>query len=288
MQIASVLPAGRAECTCIYVGHPMHLFITKDFLVTHNTFFASKARKPFFIATEDGVGGLDYDRSPLCKEFKDIMGWLTFLYTAEHDFKTVVVDSLDWAEKLVHEFVRADKGENIFAEYGKGFNFSLTHFERMIKGLDALRDKKDMTVILLAHSKIKKFEPPDMDPYDRYMLDLHEKAAALFIEWADIVGFACLKSFTQSADGGFGKTIVRATSTGERILRTEQRPSHDGKNRYSLPYEIPLKWPELAKLVAAALKEKVVAEVAPEQKTQEVKEEVISVTTTVEETQQNG
>lgn len=31
------MPAAPGEATCIAVGHPSSLFITKDFIVTHNT-----------------------------------------------------------------------------------------------------------------------------------------------------------------------------------------------------------------------------------------------------------
>ena len=35
--VDSVLPAGEAECVCIAVGAPDSLYVSEDFLVTHNT-----------------------------------------------------------------------------------------------------------------------------------------------------------------------------------------------------------------------------------------------------------
>ena len=33
-----VEPSGRKQCRCILVSNPDHLYITDDFIVTHNTF----------------------------------------------------------------------------------------------------------------------------------------------------------------------------------------------------------------------------------------------------------
>ena len=54
LQIASVVPLGKSlECTCIEVDHPTHLFVTKDFIVTHNTLTLLKIAR--WIATLNKV-----------------------------------------------------------------------------------------------------------------------------------------------------------------------------------------------------------------------------------------
>jgi len=37
LEIISVQQEGNCECACIYIDHPDHLYITNDFIVTHNT-----------------------------------------------------------------------------------------------------------------------------------------------------------------------------------------------------------------------------------------------------------
>lgn len=37
LQIKSIEPIGEKESTCIYIDHPRHLYITDDYVVTHNT-----------------------------------------------------------------------------------------------------------------------------------------------------------------------------------------------------------------------------------------------------------
>ena len=50
--IREVTPAGYTECQCIMIDHPRHLYVTDDFIVTHNT----------FLATCMAVRGLDDDQ----------------------------------------------------------------------------------------------------------------------------------------------------------------------------------------------------------------------------------
>ena len=60
---------------------------------------------PVVIQTEDGLGNLDATAFPLAATFDDVMSALQSLYTEEHPFKTLVVDSLDWLEPLVWQKV---------------------------------------------------------------------------------------------------------------------------------------------------------------------------------------
>ncbi len=216
------------------------------------TTFASHAEKPIFIQTEDGPGSLDIVRTPLITSFEGIMEWLRLLYKDDHEHKTLVIDSLDWAERLIHEAVKEEHGEKIFTDYGKGYLLSITYFEKIISALNALRAKKQMTIILLAHSQVKRYEAPDTVPYDRYKLDLNDKAAAIFEEWSDAVLFANYKVLFKTDKSG-SKEHVRGVGTGERVLYTQERPAHVAKNRYNLPVEMEFAWPGVMEGVRKAL-----------------------------------
>ena len=69
------------------------------------TTFASQAPKPIFIKTEDGTNFIDVPSFPLCKSYDDIIKQIQTLHDEEHDYKTVVFDTTDWAEKLVQQRV---------------------------------------------------------------------------------------------------------------------------------------------------------------------------------------
>jgi replicative DNA helicase len=63
-RIVSIEPAGRAECQCITVDSPSKLYMTNDFIVTHNTMLASQMLANMadrevnclFLSLEQGAG----------------------------------------------------------------------------------------------------------------------------------------------------------------------------------------------------------------------------------------
>ncbi len=170
------------------------------------------------------------------------------LYNEEHEFKTVVIDSLDWLEPIVSVQVCKDNGwANIETPgYGKGHVAALDSWRLILDGLNALRDDRGMAIIMIAHSDIKKFDAPDTDGYSRYVLKLNAKLAAVISEASDIIGFVNYRTSIVKTDGGFGKKTVRGVGAGERVLHLEERPGFIAKQRYDLPESIPLLWENLA------------------------------------------
>jgi hypothetical protein len=98
-----------------------------------------------------------------------------------------------------------------------------------------------MGIILIAHDKIKRIEDPLTDGFDSHVLKLHDRAGALVQEWADVIGYAGYRIFTNKTDAGFGNKETKATTTGERILHVEPHPAHCGGNRFGLQ-NMPLDW----------------------------------------------
>lgn len=215
--------------------------------------FAAHAPSPIFIPTEGGISTIRVPAFPIATEFSQVLDALTALSMDEHPYQTVVLDSLDWLERLIHEYTAREKGKDSIEDlpYGRGFTFALEHWRNVLRGLDFLRGR-GMTVICIAHAEIKRFDAPDSEPYERYQLKLHKGASALLREWADVVGFAHREVFTQKADAGFNKVIVRGVGSGTRLLALDERPSYHAKNRYSLPEKIPLSWQSFVTALAPA------------------------------------
>lgn len=215
------------------------------------TTFAASAEKPVFIWTEEGGGTLDVPGFPLAKSYQDVIDALTALYTEEHDFKTVVLDSVDWLEPLVWQQVCArHEWDSIETPgYGKGYIEALNDWRTILDGFNALRDTKGMGVVLVAHCEIKRFENPETEPYDRYQPKLQHRASALVQEHADVIGFANYRVATQKTDTGFNKTVVRGVGGGERVLYLAERPAFIAKNRYAMPGQVPLDWQVFAQHV---------------------------------------
>ena len=210
--------------------------------------FAAQAPSPVFIQTEDGLGTLACAHFPLAATFEDVIGGLAALYTEPHEFKTCVIDSVDWLEALIWAKACRDHGWASIedAGYGKGYVAALNLWRQYIEGLNALRDHKGMTIVQLAHTDIKRFDSPEHDPYDRYTIKLHARAAALVQEHSDIVLFANYRISTVKADVGFNKKVSRAVGSGERVIHTTERPAFLAKNRYGLPDTLPLDWTAFA------------------------------------------
>jgi len=208
------------------------------------TTFAAGAEKPVFILTEDGLGTLDVPHFPLARSFDAVMEALAALYSEPHEFRTLVIDSVDWLEPLV--WARACKNNGWAsiedAGYGKGYIAALDLWRQYLDGLNALRDEKGLTIVQIAHTDIKRFDSPEHEPYDRYVIKLHARASALLQEHSDAVLFANYRISTVKSDIGFNKKVNRALGSGERVLYTAERPAFLAKNRYGLPDTLPMTW----------------------------------------------
>ena len=212
--------------------------------------FAAQAPHPIFIQTEDGLDEIACDKFPLATSYGEILSALTELHTEQYEYETVVIDSLDWLERLIWDQVCQETGaksiEKADGGYARGYTRALTYWREVVEGLNTLRNDRSMAVVLIAHAKVEKFEDPESSPYDRYSPRLHKHAAALISEWCDAVFFATRKIRTQTEDAGFNRrrTIAHAIGKdgGERILRTVGGPSCIAKNRFGIAEDLPLAW----------------------------------------------
>nr|BDD45926.1 hypothetical protein 6 [Pseudomonadaceae bacterium] len=212
--------------------------------------FGSQSSNPIFVQCEDGLDGIDCDRFPLATTHQDVTAALTDLRREKHAYETVVVDSLDWAERLIWDAVCKEYGvksiDKADGGYARGYSHAVVYWRQIVDLLNALRNERNMVVLLIAHTKVEKFEDPESTAYDRYAPRLHKHAVALICEWVDAVLFATRKFRTQCEDAGFNRkrTIAHAIGGdgGERVLRCVGGPSCVAKNRYGIAEELPLSW----------------------------------------------
>ena len=210
--------------------------------------FAADAPSPIFLGAEDGTAQLDTARFPEPSSWADVLEAIDTLERETHDYKTLAVDTLDWLEPLVWEHVCRAAGKKDIEDFGfgKGYVAALDEWRRFLARLDALRARRGMQVVLLAHSWTKMFKNPEADDFERYELKLHAKAGGLVKEWADAVLFARFEVFAHEKNGR-----VRGVSTGARVLHTVRTAAYDAKNRHDLPDTLPLEWRAFAEAVAA-------------------------------------
>lgn len=213
------------------------------------TTLAASAPAPIALCYEKGAENIDIDKlyPTGLNDGMEIMGEL---YSGQHPYRTLVIDSIDWLEAAMQRETCAENNwSSIEAPgYGKGYKWVLENkWARLIQALDALRTGRGMGIVLIAHAKIKRFDDPlNGASYDRYIPKMQEDAWRLVTEWADLVGFLTKEVTTQSQKVGFNQTVTRATTSGQRVLLTEQTPAAYAKNRYGLtgmPGEIKVPWP---------------------------------------------
>jgi len=205
---------------------------------------AAAAPSPIFIQTEDGLENIDTSALPLCKDFDTLMAQLTSIYQEEHDFKTVVLDSLDWTETLITQHVCKAGNKKSISDfgYGAGFQAVLEAFGRVLRALTAIREERGMGVILIAHSQIKTYANPLGPEFDRHCIKLRDKNSELFLEWCDLVGFLHFSVFTNTKKDGFGET-TKAIGGTERVLSCAPHAAYVSKNRYGIKADIAIPSP---------------------------------------------
>lgn len=202
--------------------------------------FGANAPNPIFLGAEDGTAHLDVARFPRPETWADVRDAIRVLTHETHEYRTLVLDTVDWVEPLIWSAVcRRDGMENIEAYgFGKGYNVALDEWRLFVSDLERLVRAKPMNVLLLAHSWIRPFKNPEGEDYDRYELKLHAKAGGLLKEWVDHVLFANYETFAKKDN----RKRVRGVDTGARLIFTTRRAAFDAKHRGSLPETIPLGW----------------------------------------------
>lgn len=217
--------------------------------------FAAGAPSPIFLGAEDGTSELDVERFPQPTCFADLLEALRELINGEHEYRTLVIDTLDWIEPIVWQQVCiacAKPGHPPLRSievmgYGKGYTEAGGFWRQMTASLELLRERRRMDVVLLAHSFVKTYLNPSGEDFDRNQLKLHKGAAAHWREWSDAVLFADHDITTYEDD----RKRIKGIGSGARILRTQHNAAYDAKNRYDLPPELPLDWQSFAEAAQA-------------------------------------
>lgn len=228
--------------------------------------FGANAPAPIFIPIEDGLHALKVDAFPQATCFQDVLDAMEVLATQPHEYRTVIVDSLDWLEALIWRHTCEVGGKSSIEDfgYGKGYVEALKHWRTFLDCITGLRDMRGMASILIAHSQIRKFEAPDKaGAWDRYQPKLNEKAGALVQEAVDVIGLAMLDANVVKVDAGFNKEKAKAVGEGRRVLHLAERPAYMAGSRYRLPPTIDLSWEAFAEAFRAATSPQPAAESQP-------------------------
>ena len=206
--------------------------------------FGASAPAPVFLLAEDGADALDVPKFPRAERWQDVLDAVEALRTTDHGFETLVIDTVDHLEPLVHAEVCRAHGVEAIGDvpYGRGYPAALEPWRQLTHALDGLRAEKDMWIVLLAHAHAVPHRDPRLETFDRFTMKLQSAAAAWLREWSDAVLFAAFDFVTQT-----DKTKrVRAFEAGPRVLLTQETAAYAAKNRLDLPAALPLDWDAFA------------------------------------------
>lgn len=210
--------------------------------------FAAMAPKSIFLNIEDGLDRIECDKTEPLKTVQDVLGALEWLETNQHSYYTVAIDTIDWLEQIMFAEICQREGKESIGEvaYGKGYEKAIPIWKSILAYLDVLRERKEMSTILLAHSRMVKIDEPGVPSYSKYTPDLWVNAKSegignMLQEWADEVLFARYKTYTTKDGKGFNEKTI-AIGGEERVIQTTHSASAYAKNRLNMPPEIALNW----------------------------------------------
>jgi len=206
--------------------------------------FAANAPSPYWLDLDHGSNHLDVKRLPdIDWTFADLRAAIAQLTEGEHNYKTFVIDTLTKLQPLIWKETcrRCEAGdiEDVGGGFQKGFEAALIEWRQLLADLERMSEKRGMNIIIIAHSLTRKQKSPDAEDFERYTLELQDKAAALLRQWCDYVLFAKRNVWTEATDKK--KTRFRGIADGARYLHTAWSPAYDAKSRPQLPDPLPFR-----------------------------------------------
>jgi len=206
---------------------------------------------PIFLPVkgEEGIDALDVQAFPVITSYDEFMEALESLYSKEHNFRTLVLDSTSTFAPIVDD--AALQVENVKSKallgggWGRQWDTITRLWSGILAGLSALRDDFGMSVILIGHVKIKAAREPETESFDQWTFDIDGRVADQIIRWSDCTLFMNRKTVVKKEESGFNKKEKRGLDItgGQRFLFTQQSPTHPAKTRGcfgELPAEIAL------------------------------------------------
>lgn len=209
--------------------------------------FAGSAPKPIFIRTEDRHGHLRVQSFEFAKTFQAVRDAINYLRTEQHDFKTVVLDSLDWTQDLIFAEICEKYGARNISDkkklaFGLGYQLAEEIWTTdLLKPLVMLAEERKMIPIMISHFKERYIEDAEGNSYKRYDIDLQDRACARVHEMADIVAFMEYRTTSEEKESKAGGTFTKISSTGQVVLRLHPQPYFTTKLYGNMPptLEIP-------------------------------------------------
>lgn len=180
--------------------------------------------------------------------FGDVMDALAAIGSSPDGIQTVIIDSLTTLEKLIWQETcqrgddKGNKKNNIedFG-YGKGYVYVLRVWEEFLQRCNDLRNFCGLTIILIAHQKVRRFDDPETVSYDRLEIDIHpgtEKipgAMHMIERMVDVIMLLRKPVTIKTEDRGLKADRAIGAGGHSIWMHMQGRPAFVAKNRCNLP-----------------------------------------------------
>lgn len=195
--------------------------------------------KPLFMDIEGSTAHLEVARTPRPTSWGSLLSMVNQLTSDPMDFKTTVIDTGDWAERLAIAQICAQHNMTSLGgndDYGKSYNLLKGEYGLLLDALTNLGEQTGMHVVVLCHAKRRKEQVPDeFGAFDAWTLAMEKRPTELLLQWADMVLFCNYKVMVIED----AKTKAKKGTGGSRVIYTTHHPCWDAKNRHELPAELP-------------------------------------------------
>lgn len=188
--------------------------------------FCSNADNAIFLATEPGLNHLEVFEQPITT-WKDMMDACSLLERGSHQFRTVIIDTVDNAYKLCTDYIcNKRKIEHVSdLTRGKGYDFVNQEFHRVINKLAFLPGG----LILVSHSRETEVTL-STGKHTKIVPTLPPSARKFILGLVDLILFCDHERVEKN-----GKTVWR------RVIRTKPSVDYEAGDRTGrLPEILPL------------------------------------------------
>jgi hypothetical protein len=206
------------------------------------TTFGASAPNSVFIAAERRNDRIHGSIVMPAETWDDVEANIKELTNDPHNYKTAVIDTTDWLEKICHAKIMGtgtSKGKainTVNGGYGAGYREAERLHRELIESLKVLREKRGMNIILLSHYEVKAVKDPDaIADYDAYQIKGHDFVTSQWREWAEAIIFVRFGISMVVKEN----STVRPQGDDKRVAFTCKRPAFQAKNSFGLPFEMP-------------------------------------------------
>ena len=161
------------------------------------TTFGASADRPLIIDRENGAAHVACARTPYLASWPEIKPWLDGLAAGDHEYQTVVIDSIDWLLRRIEEHVAGVDGtpagmkqtlNRSHGGYGNGRQVLKNYvYQYLLPTLDRMVNA-GVAVLLLAHAARRSITTIDGIEMEKSAPEIHPDLANTMIEWSDFVG----------------------------------------------------------------------------------------------------